>query len=218
VCLFCRFNLSTSSQHYLNSNLGIKDKEKRKQEKEKKKIKGKLIVGREPRFWPTGACTPRGLVSLLLPARLGLLSSPTGAHTLVSHVVTPHRMLCWALRADWRAPPVIHTSRAPTGIGAPTSWACSPVSHQLSRSSFPGRYTRVDLLAGAAACALVMAVQGRWCDWFIPQPVLGLQILETPHPLALMRNTKPSLPLQRERSEHHRGRQNLDSPSTVPRV
>jgi hypothetical protein len=51
----------------LNSNLGIKDKEKRKQEKEKKKIKGKLIVGRETRFWPTRAIIARGPVSHRLP-------------------------------------------------------------------------------------------------------------------------------------------------------
>jgi hypothetical protein len=56
--------LSTSSQHYLNSNLGFKNKEKRNQEKEKKTIKGKLLVGREPRFWPTRAFTPCGPLTL----------------------------------------------------------------------------------------------------------------------------------------------------------
>jgi hypothetical protein len=45
--------LSTNSQHYLNSNLGVKNKEKRKQEKEKKRIKGKPSLGPGPHFWPT---------------------------------------------------------------------------------------------------------------------------------------------------------------------
>jgi hypothetical protein len=49
-------------------------------------------------------------------------------------------------------------------------------------------------------------------------PSLGYKY-SRPHTLwPLMRSAKPPPPLQRERSEHRRGRENLDSPSTVPRV
>jgi hypothetical protein len=44
----------------LNSKLGFKNKEKRNQEKERKTIKGKLLMGREPRFWPNHRNALRG--------------------------------------------------------------------------------------------------------------------------------------------------------------
>jgi hypothetical protein len=47
VCLFCIFNLSTSSQHYLYSNLGFKNKEKINQGKEKKTLTLSLGQNRE---------------------------------------------------------------------------------------------------------------------------------------------------------------------------